>query len=136
MTLIDSNILIDILSEDPVWLQWSVEQLVLQSDVGAIVINDIVYAEVAAYATSQEGLDGGLRDLGIRFDRIPRAALFTAAKAFQRYRAAGGSRPNVLPDFFIGAHAQAVGCPLLTRDVRRYRTYFPDVVLIRPQTRT
>jgi predicted nucleic acid-binding protein len=132
VTLIDSNILIDILSGDPVWLQWSVERLVLQSDFGAIIINDIVYAEVATYAASQSGLDHDLHDLGIRFERASRQALFAAAKTFQRYRAAGGSRPNVLPDFFIGAHAQTLACPILTRDVRRYKTYFPDVALITP----
>jgi predicted nucleic acid-binding protein len=133
MTLIDSNILIDILSSDRVWLQWSMEKLIKRSDFGPLIIDDIIYAEIATQAASQGGLDENLRDLDIQFNRIPKQALFAAAKAFQRYRATGGSRPNVLPDFFIGAHAQVTHTPILTRDTPRYRTYFPDVELITPE---
>jgi predicted nucleic acid-binding protein len=76
-----------------------------------------------------------LRELHIMLERVPTRALFLAGKIFRRYRSFGGIRTGVLPDFFIGAHAQALGCPILTRDVRRYRTYFPSVALITPQTR-
>jgi hypothetical protein len=133
VTLVDSNILIDILSSDPIWLQWSTEQLIKRSDSGPLIINDIIYAEIATRAPSQGRLDDDLLDLDIQFDRIPKQSLFAAAKAFQRYRATGGSRPNVLPDFFIGAHAQFARMPILTRDIRRYRSYFPDVLLITPE---
>jgi predicted nucleic acid-binding protein len=133
VTLIDSNVLIDILSSDPVWLQWSTQQLVERSDFGPLVIDEIIYAEIATGAASQVELDRDLHELDIQFDRMPRQALFAAAKAFQRYRARGGTRHNVLPDFFIGAHAQAAHLPILTRDIRRYRTYFPEVALITPE---
>jgi predicted nucleic acid-binding protein len=131
--LIDSNVLIDILSSDRVWLTWSMEALINRSGFGPLIIDDIIYAEIATHAASQGALDEGLRELDIQFERAPTQALFAAAKVFQRYRASGGSRSNVLPDFFIGAHAQAVQVPILTRDVRRYRTYFPDVELITPE---
>ena len=104
-----------------------------RSDSGPLIIDDIIYAEIATRAPTQGRLDDDLRELDIQFDRIPKQSLFAAAKAFQRYRATGGSRPNVLPDFFIGAHAQFAHMPILTRDVRRYRAYFPDVELIAPQ---
>jgi predicted nucleic acid-binding protein len=132
VTLVDSNVLIDIFSNDPVWLGWSTQQLAVRSGLGELIIDDVIYAEVATYASSASALDENLRDLDVQFRRIPRPALFAAAKAFRRYRSRGGSRPNVLPDFFIGAHAQERGCALLTRDVRRYRTYFPGLVLITP----
>lgn len=132
MTLVDSNILIDILSSDPVWLQWSVEQLINRSDFGPLIVDEVIYAEIAVGTLSQGQLDEDLVDLDIQLEHIPREALFAAAKAFQRYRTAGGSRANILPDFFVGAHAQVLGCPLLTRDVRRYRTYFPRVTLVTP----
>jgi predicted nucleic acid-binding protein len=108
------------------------QQLVRRAGLGPLIIDEIIYAEVAARASSQHRLDKELHELGIDFHRISRHALFHAAKAFQRYRATGGSRPGILPDFFIGAHARAAGLPILTRDPRRYRTYFPEVELITP----
>lgn len=132
MILVDSNILIDIFSSDSVWLQWSMHELASWSEQGPFIIDEIIYAEISARATSQRELDAALTELDIELSRIPREALFAAAKAFQRYRARGGNRQNVLPDFFVGAHAQIAHLPLLTRDVKRYRTYFPEVELISP----
>jgi predicted nucleic acid-binding protein len=97
-----------------------------------IAINDIVYAELSVRYRTIEALDQMLRGAGLVSAPIPRPALFLAGKAFQRYRAAGGIRTGVLPDFFIGAHAVISGSPLITRDSGRYRTYFPGIILITP----
>jgi predicted nucleic acid-binding protein len=93
---------------------------------GPVIINDVVYAEMSAQMDAEAEL---------MLERVPTRALFLAGKIYRRHRSFGGIRTGVLPDFFIGAHAQALGCPILTRDVRRYRTYFPGVALITPQTR-
>jgi predicted nucleic acid-binding protein len=132
MTLVDSNVLLDVLTDGQLWADWSEYQLEQASLNGPLVINDVVYAEVSARYPSIEIVDTILRDLGIDLAAIPRAALFLAGKAYLRYRTAGGVRTGVLSDFFIGAHAQAEELPLLTRDVRRYRTYFPTINLIAP----
>jgi predicted nucleic acid-binding protein len=132
MTLIDSNVLIDLLSANQDWLAWSREQLAQRSEAGPLLINEIVYAELSAQSISEHDLDRALDDLGLIFERIPKSALFLAGQAFARYRKSGGVRTGVLPDFFLGAHAQAAGLPLLTRDTGRYRTYFPKVKLIAP----
>src|SRR6266851_4457535 len=132
MTLVDSNVLIDILSDDPVWLDWSVASLRRRGAVGAMFINDVIFAELSARLDSETELCQSLAELEVALARTPLQALFIAGKAYQRYRSAGGVRTGVLPDFFIGAHAQVAQWPLLTRDVRRYRTYFPDVELIVP----
>jgi predicted nucleic acid-binding protein len=132
MTLVDTNILLDILSNDPVWSEWSLRQFAQRAGLGPVNINEIVYAEVSAQMESQPEVDQALEDLYVVLDRMPMHALFLAGKAYSRYRSSGGVRTGVLPDFFIGAHAQVLGCPLLTRDVRRYRTYFPDVELVTP----
>jgi predicted nucleic acid-binding protein len=99
---------------------------------GPLVISDVVYAELSVRYNSIEELDAMLSQAAIEIASTPRAALFLVGKAFQRYRAAGGSKTGVLPDFFIGAHAAISNLPLLTRDARRYRTYFPKVELIAP----
>ena len=101
---------------------------------GPLAINDVVYAELSVRFERIEDLDDVLDEAGITLAPIPRAALFLAGKVFQRYRAAGGIRNGVLPDFFIGAHAAVAGLPLLTRDVQRYRTYFPSLSVIAPET--
>ena len=134
MTLIDTNILVDILSSDPVWLRWSAEQLDRRRVSGPLYINGITYAEIAVRIETEDDLEAALTDLGIELERTPISALFMAGHAFRRYRLAGGPRTAILPDFFIGAHAQVTRWPILTRDVRRYRTYFPDVELIAPNT--
>ena len=101
---------------------------------GALLINDVIYAETSVRFRRIEDFDAALGKAGLSFAPIPRAALFLAGKAFAQYRGAGGVRTGVLPDFFIGAHAMAVRVPLLTRDARRYRSYFPMAELIAPES--
>jgi predicted nucleic acid-binding protein len=132
VTLVETNVLIDILSNDPNWRSWSQARLEERSDKGPMVINDVVYAEMAARFVTQEQLDAEISDLNVVLQRMPQAALFLAGRTFERYRRSGGTRTGILPDFFIGAHAEIAQWPLLTRDVGRYRTYFPDVELIAP----
>ncbi len=134
MILIDTNVLLDLVTDDPVWAEWSIQQLDSASFRGPLTINDVVYAELSVRFERIEDLDEVLDEAGITLAPIPRAALFLAGKVFRRYRAAGGIRNGVLPDFFIGAHAAVAGLPLLTRDVQRYRTYFPSLSVIAPET--
>jgi predicted nucleic acid-binding protein len=132
MTLVDTNVLLDLVTDDPTWADWSVQQLDAAGLRGELVINDVVYAELSVRFEKIEALDAVVRDAALSIAAMPRAALFLAGKVFQRYRAAGGTRTGVLPDFFIGAHAAVAGLALLTRDARRYRTYFPSVELLTP----
>lgn len=134
MTLVDTNILLDLVTDDVVWANWSVAQLEAASLIGPLQINDVIYAELAVRYDRIEDLDGLLKEAGIDVVPMPRAALFLAGKVFVRYRRAGGARTGVLPDFFIGAHAAVAEVPLLTRDVSRYLTYFPTLKLIAPET--
>lgn len=134
MTLVDTNVLIDVLSNDPVWRRWSIATLEQRSGLGALIITDVIYSELSPQFASDQSLDVAIADLGVVLQRVPRQALFLAGRTFERYRRRGGLRPNVLADFFVGAHAEAEHLPILTRDVRRYRTYFPDVELIAPDT--
>jgi predicted nucleic acid-binding protein len=130
--LIDTNILLDLVTGDPQWADWSQQQLDSAATRDQVAINDIVYAELSVgYATIEE-LDDMIRRAGVINAAIPRPALFVAGKAFRRYRSAGGIRTGVLPDFFIGAHAVVSGSALITRDSARYRSYFPGIVLIAP----
>ena len=131
-TLIDTNVLLDVVTADPVWADWSLAALEAAGAAGPAWINDVVYAELSVRFASIESLDGVLADARIDLAPMPRAALFLAGKAFLNYRAAGGARTGVLPDLFIGAHAAVSGWSLLTRDTGRYRTYFPTVGLITP----
>ena len=135
MTLIDSNILIDILAGDPVWSEHSVRRLSDCARRGPIAINDFVYAELAAGFASQAQLDDEIAAMRLKIAPMSKAALALAGQVFRRYRAGGGTRPNVLADFFIGAQASAEGWPILTRDERRYRAYFPDVALVGEEER-
>ena len=132
MLLVDTNVLVDVLENDPDWRPWSLQQLRAQSRVHRLVINPIIYAELSLAFTSFEALDQAVEGLQLALEETPRSALFLAGKAFVRYRREGGAKTNVLADFFIGAHAAVSGYPLLTRDPRRYRTYFPGVTLIAP----
>jgi hypothetical protein len=132
MLLVDSNVLIDVLENDPEWADWSISQLRAQSKIHQLAINPIIYAELSLTFSTVESLDQTLDDLNLTMIAIPRPALFLAGKAFVRYRRQGGSKSNVLGDFFIGAHAAVSGYPILTRDMRRYTTYFPRVVLLTP----
>lgn len=130
--LVDSNILIDLVTDDPVWARWSQAQLESAAMSGPVHINDVVYAELSAGFSTIERFEAVLAEAGLTVDPVPREALFLAGKVFVAYRRAGGSRTGVLPDFFIGAHAAVRGWPLLTRDARRYRTWFPGLEIIAP----
>ena len=132
MTLVDANVVLDVVTDDPVWVAWSLARLAEAALAGSILINDVVYAEISVRFSTIEDLDETLADAAIGIVPIPRYALFLAGKAFLRYRRAGGVRAGVLSDFFIGAHATVEGWPLLTRDARRYRTYFPTLRVIAP----
>ena len=132
MTLVDTNVIIDILLADAVWMAWSAEQLEECRNAGPLYLNEIGYAELSAKMDRESDVETAVDGLGLTFERMPTSALYAAGQAFRRYRAAGGPRLSVLPDFFMGAHAQVSGLSILTRDVRPYRTYFPDVKLIAP----
>ena len=132
MTLVDSNVLLDIVTDGQAWADWSQGRLEQAALNGPLVINDVIYAEVSAQYATIEAFDLMLDELGIEVAPIPRAALFLAGKAYLQYRAGGGLRMGVLADFFIGAHAVVEQLPLLTRDARRYQGYFPTVKLITP----
>lgn len=132
MTLVDTNVLLDLVTDDPNWADWSVAQLEAASLNGPLLINDTIYAELAVRHARIEDLETFLDVAGLEMTLMPRAALFLAGKVFTQYRRSGGSRTGVLPDFFIGAHAAVARLPLLTRDIGRYRTYFPALRLITP----
>jgi predicted nucleic acid-binding protein len=131
--LVDSNVLLDVASDDPMWGDWSRETLQRVGDRAILVINPVVYGEVSVGFASIEELDAALPVDLFRRDRIPYEAAFLAGKAFLGYRRRGGARRAPLPDFYIGAHAAVAGYQLLTRDAARYRTYFPKVELIAPE---
>lgn len=133
-TLVDSNVLLDILTEDPVWQGWSTGALADAADTGPIYVNPIVYSEVSIRFSTVEALEAALPSRDYRREPIPRPAAFLAGKVFLDYRRNKGTKVTTLPDFFIGAHAAVAGLDLLTRDVGRYRTYFPTVTLIAPET--
>lgn len=131
--LIDTNVLVDVLENDPEWADWSIAQLRAQAQIHRLVINPVVYAELSLTFSTVEALDDVLAAMQIPVQDIPKPALFLAGKAFVKYRRQGDTKSNVLADFFIGAHAAVAGLPLLTRDVRRYASYFPTVQLIAPE---
>jgi len=130
--LVDPNVLIDVLEDDPQWAAWSIAQLRAQSKIHQLTINPIIYAELSLAFSSAEALDQTVFDLDLIVLEIPRFALFLSGKAFVRYRKQGGIKANVLSDFFIGAHAAVSGLALLTRDTKRYSSYFSGVKLIAP----
>ena len=132
MLLVDTNVLVDVLEDDPEWADWSIGQLRAQSKIHRLAINPVIYSELSLTFSTVEALDRTVDDLGLTMIEIPRPALFLAGKAFVRYRRQGGKKNNVLADFFIGAHAAVAGWPVLTRDVRRYARYFPTVALVSP----
>jgi len=132
MRLVDTNVLLDLVTNDPDWADWSLARLEEAALAGPVAITDAVYAEVSVRYARMEDLDAMLEGARIDLVATPRAALFLAGKAFVRYRREGGARTGVLPDFFIGAQAAVMQVPLITRDARCYRTYFPAVVLIAP----
>jgi predicted nucleic acid-binding protein len=132
VTLVDTNVLLDLVTDDPVWADWSIAELEAASLRGPLLINDVIYAELAVRYRRIEDLDAFVEQAGLEIAALPRAALFLAGKVFAQYRKSGGQRTGVLPDFFVGAHAAVREWPVLTRDVGRYRTYFPSLTLITP----
>jgi predicted nucleic acid-binding protein len=132
VALVDSNVLLDLLTDDPNWALWSERQLETESLRSQLFINDVIYAELSVRFERIEDLDAVLEEAGISIRPIPREALFLAGKAFLNYRQSGGGKSGVLPDFFIGAHAAVLGERLLTRDQSRFGTYFPTVTLVTP----
>lgn len=131
-TLVDSNVLLDIVERDPQWHDWSFNSLLDAQERGPVFLNAMVYAEVSIGFAQVRQLDEVVKKADLRWLDIPREAAFLAGKAFLAYRQRGGARRSPLPDFFIGAHAALVGMPLLTRDAARYRSYFPELRLIAP----
>jgi predicted nucleic acid-binding protein len=132
--LVDSNVLLDVVTNDPMWGGWSSAALESSADESILVINALVYAEVSVGVDSIEALEEMLPPDLYRREHLPYEAAFLAGKVFRRYREAGGTRRSPLPDFYIGAHAAIAGHRLLTRDAARYRTYFPGLELIAPDT--
>jgi len=132
MVLVDTNVLLDILTKDPRWFEWSAGELARAADSGRIGINPIIYAEVSMRFDRIEDLEEALPAAWIARLDLPWEAAFLAGKCFLRYKKLGGARTAPLPDFYIGAHAAVSGLGLLTRDARRYRTYFPKLSIIAP----
>lgn len=131
-TLVDSCVLLDVATGDARWADWSAERIAEALDAGRVVINPLIYAEVSAGYQSAEELDIFLPATDYEREALPYRAGFAAGKAFLRYRHSGGTKRSPLPDFYIGAHAAVAGYRLLTRDVSRYRNYFPKLELIVP----
>jgi len=132
VTLIDTNVLLDLFTNDAAWAAWSIRQLEAAALKGPLAINGVVYAELSVRFATIEALENSLEEADITVEPVPRSALFLAGKVYYRYRTAGGRRTGVLPDFFIGAHAAVAGLTLLTRDAQRYRSYFPTIDLVTP----
>lgn len=130
--LVDSNILLDLLENDPQWYDWSAEELRKAAEDSILIINPVIYAEISVGFERIEELEEVLKPEMFQRQPIPWEAAFLAGKCFYRYRKLGGVRRSPLPDFFIGAHAAVNGLTLLTRDATRYRTYFPSLTLIAP----
>lgn len=130
--LVDSNVLLDILTQDTRWSVWSARALSEAADRQRLVINAMVYAEISAHYSRVEDLEATLPTTMLEREPIPFAAAFLAGKCFLAYKHRGGVKQSPLPDFFIGAHAAVAGYTLITRDASRYRTYFPGLPLIAP----
>jgi hypothetical protein len=130
--LVDSNVLLDVMTEDASWLSWSVSAIERAADTSRLVINPVIYAEASVRFTRIEELDAALPSHLFEREPIPYEAAFLAGKAYLAYRRHGGTRRSPLPDFFIGAHAAVSSYRLLTRDSARYRAYFPKLSLIAP----
>ena len=133
MILVDTNVILDVVEDDARWADWSQRQLDAASQRYTLLINPVIYAELSIAYRRIEELESFLERGGFRVEPIPREALFLAGKAFLQYRRKSGTKTGVLPDFFIGAHAAVAGIPLLTRDTRHYRSYFPKLMLLTPE---
>jgi predicted nucleic acid-binding protein len=132
VTLVDSNVILDVVTDDRDWGDWSAARLADAAQTGALVINPVIYAEVAAGFERIEELDAALPSVYYRRLPLPFEAAFLAGQCFVKYRRRGGQRRSPLPDFYIGAHAAVAGFTLLTRDARRYSTYFPTLRIVAP----
>lgn len=135
-TIVDSCVLLDVLTEDPHWFGWSSETLAAAADCGLLVINPIIYAEVSIGFHRIEDIEAVLPPSFVVLQPISREAAFLAGKAYLQYRRRGGIKAAPLPDFLIGAHAAVAGMPLITRDTARFTSYFPSVELIAPPSGT
>lgn len=131
--LVDSNVLLDLVSKDPTWHDWSWEKLSAAADESILVLNPIIFAEISVSFLRVEEMRAVLPLEFLRRDPLPYEAAFLAGKCFARYRRRGGTRRSPMPDFYIGAHAAIADYRLLTRDARRYRDYFPKLEIIAPQ---
>jgi predicted nucleic acid-binding protein len=131
--LVDANVLLDIILEDPNWFGWSSNKLIEIAANNSLAINPIIYSEISIRYERIEDLEQTLTDIQIERLQLPWEAAFLAGKCFIRYRKRGGTKRSPLPDFFVGAHALISGMPLMTRDANRYRTYFPKLQLIAPE---
>lgn len=131
--LVDTNVLIDVATEDPQWLDWSSRKLADAMATGRVAVNPVIYAEFSVYYATIEEVEAALSGFDFQRLAIPYEAAFLAGKVFKQYRARGGSRNAPLPDFFVGAHAAVEELTLLTRYAKRYRDYFPKVKLIAPR---
>jgi predicted nucleic acid-binding protein len=129
--IVDTNVISDVATRDPVWFTWSIEQISDRQK--QLIINPIIYSELCCHARSPDEIETLIGELALSYREIPRESLFLAAKAFLVYRRRGGTKSAPLPDFFIGAHAEVLQLPIITRDVSRYRSYFPSVRLIAPE---
>lgn len=132
MVLVDANVLLDILTDDPKWRAWSEERFLAAIETDQAAVNPIIYAELGAAYVSAAEFERAIAGWPVQRLPLPYEAAFPAAQAFLRYRKEGGQRRSPLPDFYIGAHAQVAGLTLLTRDASRYRSYFPRVRLLAP----
>jgi predicted nucleic acid-binding protein len=130
MLLVNTNVLVDVLQNDSQWADWSIAQLRAKAKLHDLVINPVIYAEMAMSFSTLEALDDVVLTMALELREIPRPALYLAARAYAQYRQRGGSKGQVLPDFFIGAHAAVEDWPLLTRDARRFKRYFPTLAAI------
>jgi len=132
MIVVDTNIIVDITAPDPVWERWSLDHLAGGLAIGELIINDIVFAELASRYNEVSSVERVVTEFGLSLRPLSKSAQFLAGHAFARYRRTGGAKTNVLPDFFISAQAIDLDAPLLTRNPKPYRTYFPDIELISP----
>jgi predicted nucleic acid-binding protein len=130
--LVDSNVLLDVLTDDPIWSTWSSEMLEQAAQRNTLVINPIIYAEISIGFDRIEDIDIALPESLVRRDPLPWESAFLAGKCFLKYRRSGGQKRSPLPDFLIGAHAAIGRMTLLTRDTSRFKTYFPSLKLICP----
>ena len=133
-TIPDSNVVLDLLTRDPVWFDWSARQLRRSRERGRVIVNAIIFAETSAQFDNWAEYKKTLTRIGIELAELPWAAAHEAGRAHTRYRQSGGTRSRTLPDFFIGAHAAVEKSRLLTRDPQRYRRYFPDLDIVAPDS--